>query len=47
MKDMAGERPFRMAVKDIDSNQVHVRMFDIIPPEGEVEVMQITAKRVR
>ena len=45
MKDVVGERPFRMVVHHKTDDEVLVRMFDTIPPQGEVEVMQITSTR--
>ena len=45
MKDVAGERPFRMEVHNVSADEVQGRMFDTIPPVGEVEVMQFTSKR--
>jgi hypothetical protein len=45
MKDVVGERPFRMVIQFESDDEVLVRMYDTIPPQGEVEVMQITSKR--
>ena len=45
MKDVAGERPFRMLIKPVSDDQVELHMFDTIPPQGEVEVMRITSRR--
>jgi hypothetical protein len=45
MKDVAGERPFRMEVRHVSPDEAQVRMFDTIPPQGEVEVMRIASKR--
>ena len=45
MKDVAGERPFRMEIKHVGPDQVEMHMFDTIPPKGEVEVMQMISKR--
>jgi len=45
MKDVAGERPFRMLVHNVSDDESVVHMFDTIPPQGEVETMQITCRR--
>jgi len=45
MKDAAGERPFRMEILHVSEDEMTLRMFDTIPPQGEVEVMQVTGKR--
>jgi hypothetical protein len=45
MKDMAGERPFRMELKHVGPDQVDMVMYDTIPPQGEVEVMRMSSKR--
>jgi len=45
MKDVAGERPFRMEIKHVSDDQIDMRMFDTIPPQGEIETMRFSAKR--
>lgn len=45
MIDVAGERPFRMAIHHKGDDLHEVEMYDTIPPAGEVKVMTITSKR--
>lgn len=47
MKDVAGERPFRMEIKHVGPDQVDMVMFDTIPSKGEVEMMRMTSKRAK
>jgi hypothetical protein len=48
MVDMAGKRPFRMAIKSISDTESVTEMYDSIPPAGEVLVMTIhSTKRAR
>ncbi len=44
MTDAAGTRPFRMVVKPSGDN-LHIDMYDTIPPAGDVLVMTIDSKR--
>ncbi|MBM3977789.1 MAG: DUF1579 domain-containing protein [Planctomycetes bacterium] len=45
MRDAAGERPFRMEIREDGADQRHITMCDTIPPQGEVVVMEIAQKR--
>jgi hypothetical protein len=45
MIDVAGERPFRMVIREKSDDLHEVEMYDTIPPAGEVKVMAITSKR--
>lgn len=45
MRDVAGERPFRMEIREDGADQRHITMYDTIPPQGEVVVMEIAQKR--
>ncbi len=47
MKDVAGERPFRMEIKHVSADQIDMVMYDTIPPKGEVEMMRMTSKRAK
>ncbi len=39
-------RPYRMTVESVDDEHQVMRMYDTIPPYGEVEVMQVHYERV-
>lgn len=45
MIDVAGERPFRMVTSETADGRALTRMFDTIPPHGEIEVMTVEAVR--
>jgi hypothetical protein len=45
MVDVAGERPFRMLTSQTPDGRALTRMFDTIPPHGEIEVMSVEATR--
>jgi hypothetical protein len=45
MIDVAGARSFRMLTSQTPDGRALTRMFDTIPPHGEVEVMSVEATR--
>lgn len=45
MVDVAGERPFRMVISTKSDDHYETEMYDSIPPDGEVKMMTIVAKR--
>lgn len=47
MRDVAGERPFRMVVRNTSADETKIEMYDTIPPHGEVLVMENTSQRKR
>ena len=45
MRDVAGERPYRMTVEHKGPDEVHMEMFDFIPPQGDFLTMTIDSRR--
>lgn len=47
MVDAIGSRPFRMLIRGKSPDEAEIEMYDTIPPQGDVLVMTIIAKRAK